>query len=68
MCKALLEEAVTGEIGMDDNVDGWVDEMVAVSQAECEVLQETLRPVKMLLVKVNIMTRTMCDAYHVLKV
>ena len=66
--EALLEEAVTGEIGVDDNVDGWVDEMAALSQGEREVLQETLRPVKMLLVKVNIMTRTMCDAYHVRQV
>jgi hypothetical protein len=50
---------------VDDNVDGWVDEMAALSHAEHEVLQGTLRPVKMLLVKVNIMTRTICDAYRV---
>ena len=35
--EALLEDAVTGEIGMDDNVDGWVDEMVA----QCTVTGRT---------------------------
>ena len=56
---------MTGEISMDDNVDGWVDEMVALSQAELEVLQDSLRPVRMLLVKVNIVIRTLWKAYHV---
>ena len=56
--EALLEDAVTGEIDMDDNIDGWVDEMAALSQAEREVLQDSLRPVRMLLVKVNIVIRT----------
>jgi hypothetical protein len=53
--EALLEDAVTSEIGADDNVEGWVDEMAAVSQAEREVLQKSLQPVRMLLVKVNLM-------------
>ncbi|KAF8812191.1 hypothetical protein BYT27DRAFT_7087879, partial [Phlegmacium glaucopus] len=51
--EALLDDAVTGEIGIDDNIDGWVDEMAALSQAEREVFQESLRPVKVLLVKVR---------------
>ena len=55
--ETLLEDAVTGEIGIDDNVDGWVDEMAALSQAEREILQASLRPVKMLLVKVNMRVR-----------
>ena len=62
--EALLEDVVTGEIGMDDNLDGWVDEMAALSQAECKVLQDSLRPVRMLLVKVNIVMRILWEAYH----
>lgn len=50
--EALLEDVVTSETGADDNVEGWVDEMAALSQAEREVLQQSLRPVRMLLVKV----------------
>jgi hypothetical protein len=57
---------VTGKIGTDDNEDGWVDKMAAL--AECEVLQASLQPVKMLLVKVNTMVRIIWDAYHVYKV
>jgi hypothetical protein len=53
MCEALLGDAVTGEIAADDNVEGWVDEMAVLSQAECDVLQKSLHPVRMLLVKVN---------------
>lgn len=63
--EALLEEAVTGETGTDDNVDGWVDEMAALTQAEREVLQDSLRPVRMLLVKVIIVIRILWDAYYV---
>jgi len=55
--EALLKDVVTGEISTDDNIDGWVDEMAALSQAEHEVLQDFLRPVRMLLVKVNIVIR-----------
>ena len=63
--EALLDDAVAGEISADDNTEGWVDEMAALSQAECEVLQNSLRPVRMLLVKVNIMIRILWDAYRV---
>ncbi|KAF9001301.1 hypothetical protein BDQ17DRAFT_1167082, partial [Cyathus striatus] len=35
----------------DDN-DGWVDEVAALSQADHRVIQEKLRPVKLILVKV----------------
>ena len=62
--ETLLEDAVGGEIGADDNIDGWVDEMAALSQAEREVLQNSLRPVRMLLVKVDILIRITWDAYH----
>ena len=60
--EALLDNAVAGEIGADNNTDGWVDEMAALSQAKCEVLQNSLWPVRMLLVKVNIMIRILWDA------
>ena len=63
--ETLLEEAVTGEIDTDDNIDGWVDEMVALSHAEREVLQNSLQPVRMLLVKVFIVIRILWDAYRV---
>ena len=63
--EALLEDMATGKIGMDDNVDGWVDEMVALSQAERKVLQDSLRPVRMLLVKVNIVIKILWDTYLV---
>ena len=39
--------------------------MAALSQAEREVLQNSLRPVRMLLVKVSIMIRILWDAYRV---
>jgi hypothetical protein len=63
--EALLEDTVTGEISTDDNIDGWVNEMAALSQAEREVLQDLLRPVRMLLVKVNIVIKILWDAYRV---
>jgi hypothetical protein len=49
----LLEDSSDGSVGDDDNVDGWVDERAALSQAEREDLQNTTRPVKMVLVKVS---------------
>ena len=51
-------ETVNGEGGdesdkdMDDDVDGWIDEMVALSPAEHEGLEESIHPVKLVLVKV----------------
>ncbi|KAF9554477.1 hypothetical protein CPC08DRAFT_616191, partial [Agrocybe pediades] len=37
----------------EDDVDGWIDEMAALSQAERNVLQESTHPVKLVLVKVR---------------
>lgn len=51
--EGLLHEARTDEAEIDDITDGWVDEIAALSQAEREGLQESLRPVRMLLAKVN---------------
>ncbi|KAF8978260.1 hypothetical protein BDQ17DRAFT_1265814 [Cyathus striatus] len=36
----------------EDNLDGWVDEVAALLQAECTVIEEKLRPVRLILVKV----------------
>ena len=37
----------------DDDVDGWVDEMTLLSPAEREQVEEDIRPVKLVLVKVR---------------
>jgi hypothetical protein len=46
---------VGGEEGAadDDDTTGWEDEMAALDQAEHEILEESLRPVKKLLAKVR---------------
>ncbi|KAF8961238.1 hypothetical protein BDZ97DRAFT_1597382, partial [Flammula alnicola] len=51
--EGLLEESLTGEVGADDDVTGWIDEMAALSAVDRAVLQESIRPVKKLLVKVQ---------------
>lgn len=42
-----------GEIEDEDNVDGWVDEVEALTSEECANLEESIRPVKKTLVKVR---------------
>jgi hypothetical protein len=37
----------------NDNVDGWVDERTSLSIADCEALNESICPVKLVLVKVR---------------
>ncbi|KAF8990684.1 hypothetical protein BDQ17DRAFT_1255576 [Cyathus striatus] len=37
----------------EDNLDGWVDEVAALSQAECTIIEEKLCPVKLRLTKVH---------------
>ena len=54
----LLEEAEEGDLSLDDNLDEWIDERAALSQAECDVLDKSTRPVKMVLVKVSILGAT----------
>ncbi|PPQ83573.1 hypothetical protein CVT26_004003 [Gymnopilus dilepis] len=51
--EALLKDLAEGEVFERDDMDGWEDEMAALSQAEREVLLESLRPVKVLLAKVS---------------
>jgi hypothetical protein len=47
----------TGETDMemetDDDVEGWIDEMMLLSPAECEQVEGDIRPVKLVLVKVR---------------
>lgn len=38
----------------DDDVDGWVDEVTLLSDKECADLQNSIRPVKLVLAKVNV--------------
>jgi hypothetical protein len=52
--EALLEESADGELDPDDDNEGWAGEMAALSQAEREGLQDSLRPVQMILVKVSL--------------
>lgn len=49
----LLEESSDAVVEDEDDVNGWIDERAALSQAEREVLQTATRPVKMVLVKVS---------------
>ncbi|KAF8961705.1 hypothetical protein BDZ97DRAFT_1610400, partial [Flammula alnicola] len=49
----LLEEVDDGNAVPDDDVDGWVDERAALSQAERDVLDKSTHPVKMVLVKIR---------------
>jgi hypothetical protein len=42
-----------GEIQKDDDSEGWVDEVAALSPEEREMLEDDVRPVKMMLVKVS---------------
>ena len=50
--EALLRNAGMEEVEEDDNTDGWVDEMAALTEAKRKVVEEGLRPIKLLLVKV----------------
>ena len=42
-----------GETEDDDNDEGWVDEVQALTEEKCENLEESIRPVKKMLVKVK---------------
>jgi hypothetical protein len=54
-----LEEMLTvaesglGDKDDNDNVDGWVDEMSALSDEESEELRKNIQPVRLVLVKVR---------------
>jgi hypothetical protein len=50
----------------DDDVDGWVDERNALSVAECDALDASVRPVKLVLVKVNSRVNVMNVLTHLI--
>ena len=45
-----LLKAAGQDVPDDDNNDGWIDEAAALSQAERDVLEKNLRPVRLILV------------------
>ncbi len=47
-----LESMAAGED--DDDIDGWVDEMAALSQPERELAQRAIRPMQLVLIKVRV--------------
>jgi len=50
---------------MDNDIDGWVDKMLLLSPAEQARVKEDIRPVKLVLVKVNIdHTQEYCTYMH----
>lgn len=51
--EALLEEMGTNEVENDDLIDGWVDEMAALSQSERAAVQKSVQPVRKMLVKAS---------------
>lgn len=62
--EALLNDVDGEDIGTDDAVEGWVDKMAALSQAEREVVEKSLRPVQTMLVKVRSTTQLTCKVPH----
>jgi hypothetical protein len=46
-------EGDDGDDDNDNNIDGWVNERNALSMADCEALDASICPVKLVLVKVN---------------
>ena len=58
--EAMAQRQINGETGetdpetvTDDDVEGWIDEMMLLSPAECEQVKGDIRPVKLVLVKVS---------------
>lgn len=50
----LLQDLADGEeLPEDDNVEGWADEMAALSIGERQAIETSLKPVKLILVKVS---------------
>lgn len=57
---AMAQHQINGETGQssmetekDDDVEGWIDEMMLLSPAQREQVEEDIRPVKLVLVKVR---------------
>ena len=59
--EAMAQQMIEGianelEKPVDDDMDGWVNEMVALSPSERADLEESIGPVKLILVKVSQVT------------
>ena len=48
----------------DDDVEGWINEMMLLSPTERERVEEDIRPVKLVLVKVRISVTSTCKELH----
>ena len=66
--EAMGEYQISGEIDAgdetDDDVEGWINEMMLLSPAEHEWVEEDIRPVKLVLVKVRISVTSTCKELH----
>lgn len=47
-----------GEENEDDNVEGWIDERILMTDIELEELDESVEPVRLLLTKVSLLANT----------
>ena len=66
--EAMGEYQISGKIDAgdetDDDVEGWINEMMLLSPAERERVEEDIRPVKLVLVKVRISVTSTCKELH----
>lgn len=51
------KEGEEGEEGDDDNVEGWIDEREEMNEQQLEALEARVEPIRLLLIKVSIVTR-----------
>ena len=51
--EVLSRDGEDGEAGEDDNIEGWVDECTLMDEEELEELEESVKPVRVLLTKVR---------------
>jgi hypothetical protein len=54
------EEMAVNDTGEDDNTDGWVDEVELLTEEEREELDESLIPIRTVIVKVRVWEPIQC--------
>ena len=54
------EWEIPGDDDDEENGDGWVDEVAALSIADCEELEANVRPIRLVLVKVSRFFNLLC--------
>ena len=52
-----------GEENEDDNVEGWIDERILMTDTELEELDDSVEPVRLLLTKVSLLANTWLFIY-----